>query len=452
MISSTISNRISDDHGRSRAQHLRPGARKDHRKALRAQKKSGNSTPSSNALKRGSRPKQDLKDNVGDHRTLLKQVSRRSERPKSILKNKENGVDSLLKDKGQASFSNSHTRLAKVPRESRSQLLVDNAEIAALEKALGVKVDGVLPKAFADDGLDFLLEGLHGSSAKNEQPTAKRKYSADAEWLHNKRQKATHLGSSAERAREVFIHRSSSDDDSSNSELFEEDELSLDDEDSESIDSTNKRLTLPQPHTPAAKENPYKPPAVFSREQSTPKYIPPTLRAEGPSTFEDLTRLRRQLQGLLNRLSEANLLSILRDLEKIYRFNPRQHVSSILLDLLIGLLCDPTSLHDTFIILHAGFIAAIYKVIGTDFGAQVIQRIDNAFVEFYDSERKGKSDGRRLANLVSLLAQLYTFQVISSNLIYDFIRLFLEDITETSAELVLKIMRSKPITSIFLDI
>lgn len=404
--------------------------------------------PKPDLLGRGSGLKRGFKHSVEDHRIPHEQVSG----PKSILKNKRSGVDSVLEHKAHKLPSGSSTRPAKAPRESRSQLSTDDAEIAALEKALGVKGDGALPKPFADDGLDLLLEGLDDSSVKNELSKPKRKYSEDVQWLLKKRQKATHRSSSDEstRAAAVHIHSSDDDDESTDDELSEEDELSLGDEGSDSIDSSNESLTLPQPHVPKARENPYRPPVVSSRDQATPKYIPPSLRADDPSTSEDLTRLRRQLQGLLNRLSEANLLSILREVEEVYRCNPRQHVSSILLDLLIGLLCDPTSLQDTFIILHAGFIAAIYKVIGTDFGAQVIQRIDSAFVEFYDSEREEGGNGRRSANLVSLLAQLYTFQVISSNLIYDFIRLFLKDVTERSAELVLKIMRSKYLTLTFL--
>lgn len=325
----------------------------------------------------------------------------------------------------------------------RAQLSTDDAEIAALEKALGVKEAGVLPKSFADDGLDLLLEGLDGSSVGDYPPTAKRKQSGDEEWLRSKRQKAVHPDSSLHSAWDESIPGSDLGSESASIDMSEDDELILGDDESGSLDSSSERSLLPKPHAPKVRENPYRPPAVLSRDPVNPTYIPPSLRAADLSVSDDLTRLRRQLQGLLNRLSEANLLSVLRDVEQIYRCNPRQHVSSTILDLLMGLLSDPTSLQDTFIILHAGFIAAIYKVIGTDFGAQAIQKIDDAFVEYYDSERKEGSNGRRSANLVSLLAQLYTFQVISSNLIYDFIRLFLEDVTETSAELVLKIMRSK---------
>lgn len=452
LVSSAISNHLLGDNGRSRAGSLRPGARKDRRKALRAQKRSGKLTATSNALKRGSESNLTPKDIIEDNGTPHNEVSGRPEMPKPRLKNKSNGVDSSVGHAKQKSVLNSGPRLAKPAREPRSQLSADDAEIAALERALGVKEDGTLPKTFADDGLDLLLEGLDGPPVKNDQLSSKRKHSGDVEWLQKKRQKATHLGSSARRAREVLTPRNSSDDDSSSHESFEGDKFSDGDDDSESIVSSNNNSSiLLEPHVPKPRENPYKPPVVSSKEQSTSKYVPPSLRAEGSSTSEDLTRLRRQLQGLLNRLSEANLLSILRDVENVYRANPRQHVSSILLDLLIGLLCDPTSLQDTFIILHAGFIAALYKVIGTDFGAQMIQRIDNAFSEYYEPERNEESNVRRSANLVSLLAQLYTFQVISSNLIYDFIRLFLEDITETSAELVLKIMRSKSIKLNFLE-
>jgi nucleolar MIF4G domain-containing protein 1 len=318
-----------------------------------------------------------------------------------------------------------------------------------LEKALGVKGDGVLPKSFVDDGLDLLLEDLEDSPVKSDALRSKRKYPGDEEWLHKKRQKATCPGPSANGAWEGFSSEGSTDG-STNSDSSDEGQLMDGDDESESVDPSTERSSFPKSHALKVKENPYKPPVVFSTDQNPPKYIPPSLRAKDPSDSEDLTRLRRQLQGLINRLSEANLVSILREIESLYRSNPRQHVSSILLDLLIGLLCDKTSLQDTFIILHAGFIAAIYKVIGTDFGAQAIQKIDNAFLEYYESEKEDGSNGRRSANLVSLLAQLYNFQVISCNLIYDFIRLFLEEITETSAELVLKLMRSKYITWCFL--
>lgn len=59
------------------------------------------------------------------------------------------------------------------------------------------------------------------------------------------------------------------------------------------------------------------------------RYIPPHLRNRQPETetaeeSEAQIKLKRQLKGLLNRLSEQNISSILDGIEEIYR-NQRRH-------------------------------------------------------------------------------------------------------------------------------
>jgi nucleolar MIF4G domain-containing protein 1 len=107
----------------------------------------------------------------------------------------------------------------------------------------------------------------------------------------------------------------------------------------------------------------------------------------------------------------------------------------------MGLICERSVLQDTFLVLHAGFIAALYKIMGMDFGAEIVQRV----VETLDAEGdEGRGfEGKEGMNLVSLLAQLYNFHVIGSPLIFDYIRLFLAEITESNTELLLKVIRSK---------
>jgi len=114
-------------------------------------------------------------------------------------------------------------------------------------------------------------------------------------------------------------------------------------------------------------------------------------------------------------------------------------MNTTLVDLLIGLLSDPTLLFDTFLILHAGFIAAIYKVIGTDFGAQMVERIVSEFDRNYLENKSG--EGKQATNLMSLVAQLYIFQVIGANLVFDYIKLFLNELSEINTELLLRIVK-----------
>jgi nucleolar MIF4G domain-containing protein 1 len=158
--------------------------------------------------------------------------------------------------------------------------------------------------------------------------------------------------------------------------------------------------------------------------------------------------LRRQARGLLNKLSESNLISILSEVEKLYREYPRQSVTSTLSSLLLGLVCDRSSLQDSFIILHAGFIAAIYKIIGMDFGADIIQKLVEAFDQSGDGQ--GAFEGKESINLMSLLSQLYNFHVIGNTLIFDYIRLFLSEISEVNTEFLLKIIKSASLLLKFL--
>ena len=358
---------------------------------------------------------------------------------KSILKNvklepPQPKTEQILQDE----------QVPQVPRSVRNKLAADDAEIEALERALRIRGKRSLPKAFEDDGLDDLLDGLDGKSVGYEVKTRKRKLSLEDEWLENKRKKA--------RGGTVTIAEASDDEDvisvddgSEVDSALDNIQITSDEDGSESNDfnGLNSIPTAPTTSTIRVRENPYVAPVLLTDSMPTTKYRPPSLRASNPSDQEGLRQLRRQIQGLLNRLSEANILGVLSDVEKIYQDKPRHDVSSTLIELLITLLSDPTVLQDTFIILHAGFMAGVYKIIGTDFGAQVVQRIVEEFDGIFVTRTDGDMNGKKLTNLISLLSELYNFQVIGSGLIYDYIRIFLENLSELNVELLLKVIRSK---------
>ena len=331
---------------------------------------------------------------------------------------------------------NGTTRKLSLPIGAKARLAADDAEIEALEKRLGVRDRTKLPKSFEEDGLGDLLEGLNDESSSLAPASTKRKRTEEEEWLRKKRRKA-------ENDTGPFIYKDSEgfEDEASDLSMLSDDESQSnqgsDDSDGDDEESTFRSIR----NAPKVRENPYVAP-ISSISTTSEKYIPPSRRIVNEADAQATRQLRRQMQGLLNRLSEANLLSNVATIEKIYQSSPRQHVSSALIELLMERLCDSTSLQDTFMILHSGFIAAMYKLIGIDFGAQIVQRI----VEDYDSIRAetvnaGDSSGK-LVNLISLLASLYNFHLIGEGLMYDFIRLFLADLTELNTELLLKVIRS----------
>ena len=363
--------------------------------------------------------------------------------------------------KAQPSLSLTQAAPQKVARHVKENLAKEDAEIAALEKALGAKDKSKLPRAFEEDGLGDLLEGLDDDHGGLRARSGKRELSDGEVWLKAKRRKlqgnAGEVGFSghAEAIRQEdevveieSFHEAGADEEEnqflsdahSGSESF--DGLSEEDDGSDESPRGHRSSAEPDKVTKTPRENPYVAPTTASAQVSSGKYVLPSLRQQRSTEGENMSRLRKQIQGLLNRLSEANMLSIVGDVDKLYQNNPRQHVSGTIVEVLLGLLSDPTSLQDTFIILHAGFIAALHKTVGNDFGARVVQRIGEELFQHYEAHLDGNTNDKRLVNLTSLLAELYTFQVIGSVLMYDLIRLFLARLSEMNTELLLKIIRN----------
>ncbi|KAK4497647.1 hypothetical protein PRZ48_010300 [Zasmidium cellare] len=324
-----------------------------------------------------------------------------------------------------------------VSRAVKAKLEDDDDEIAALEKKLGLKKKK--SKKTGDDELDWLVYGSDGE----DENTSKRKRPEDDEWLRNKRRKSgpskhpTQEESSS--ASEEDFHE---DEDGSLDEDFEnpfsEDEISEDEDGFESFDNEDEDDQMEAEPVPVRqKENPYV--APVPQNQQPAKYIPPSLRQSSGTDDEALKQLRRQIQGQLNRLSEANILSILQAIQEFYTKNARQHVTSTLIDLLTNLVCDPSVLNDTFLVLHAGFAAALYRTVGIDFGAQLLESV----VRMFDTHYTTASEGKQALNLIAFLSNLYAFQVVGSEIMFDYIRMLLDkdNFSETSTELLLRIIR-----------
>ncbi|KAL9603707.1 MAG: hypothetical protein Q9219_001026 [cf. Caloplaca sp. 3 TL-2023] len=431
----------------NRTNNARPGSRKELRKAARIEKRIENPTRRvasvEGCVERDLPTTARLKSSQENARILenRRKTKHISSKPKAEARRPQRTSDSEDADEASGSAS-------PIPREDsrgfRAKLEADDAEIAALEKALGVKGKKTLPKSFNTDGLDVLLDGLEDNLSVESHK--KRKRDEGELWLEAKRQKARkgnrQLGLTA------AAHSSEDEENADLSEkpcyakgelensTFSFDSLSDDgdgskdsDESTSSAESAKKRI----------RENPYRAPVTAT--VPAPKYIPPSLRNQVTEETGDVLRLRRQLQGLINRLSDSNLISILSDVEVLYRNSARHQVSTLLTDLLLGLLCDPAVLQDTFVILHAGFITALYKTVGSDFGAQVVQRMDEEFHRLYEIAPDQAQKGKNLTNLISLASYLYTFQMVGSNLMYDYIKLFIKDFSEDTAELLLKCVR-----------
>ncbi|KAL0954941.1 hypothetical protein HGRIS_003874 [Hohenbuehelia grisea] len=202
----------------------------------------------------------------------------------------------------------------------------------------------------------------------------------------------------------------------------------------------------------------HQPEPAPANSQPATKYIPPHLRkAQKDAPSEDQIKLTKQLKGLLNRMSEQNLGTILDSIEEIYRNNRRNDVTSTLTDLIITGIASHSSLLDSFVVLHATLVAALHKIVGIEFAAFFVQNVISLYEQHnskwteqsaaasqsQNNEDAEAKDGKECQNLIVLVSELYNFQVISCILVYDLIRSLLRnEITELNVELLLKLARN----------
>ncbi|KAF9118783.1 suppressor of glycerol defect [Mortierella sp. 14UC] len=199
------------------------------------------------------------------------------------------------------------------------------------------------------------------------------------------------------------------------------------------------------------------------------KYLPPHLRAAtaaaaeatgGASALakaiprqntEELLRLRRQLQGLLNKLSESNIEAILMDIEALYRKYPRADVSETITDMILSAISSKANLLDSFVILYATVVASLYRLVGIEFAAHFIQTLVEQFDEHHALASSTKSTEmtdetlnavKQCTNLIVLVSELYNMHVVACVLVYELIRWFMTELSELNVELVVKIVRT----------
>lgn len=311
----------------------------------------------------------------------------------------------------------------------REKLAQDDKEIEEFEKKLRIKKGASsLPKSFKDDGLDEILGDVESDSETMQaDDTSKRKREFD-DWLASKRRKAMPEAASASLG-DLGESDGSEDEDAFD---FSDDEFEDLDEQEDGSRQTKTKV----------KENPYVAPATGA---VVGKYVPPSLRKAANSDSETKMRLQKQIQGLVNRLTEANILGIVKSIEELYQNNARGDVTEILTNTILAQMYKSSSVPDQFLVLIGGFSAAVYKVIGSSFGSHLIQQVVVNFGEYYKhASQEGVSFSeipKESSNILGFLTQLYLFEVVSCKIMFDYMERFLADLSELNVELLLRICR-----------
>ncbi|KXT02086.1 hypothetical protein AC578_6692 [Pseudocercospora eumusae] len=411
-------------------------ARKDRRKQERTQKKQARAEP------RNRNATRTREDQAGPAVTTVSRAptskvvppqpvrKQRAQEPVPEESKGENEIDEVSEDSDDVDDGeDDYSRAPVVSKAVMAKLDEDDDEIARLEKKLGIKKGR---KKVGDDELDWLVGGGDSSDEDGTMPSKRKRVAPeDDDWLKQKRLKASKPAMQIQKVEKAEVD-GVDDEDEGLVNPFSEDEISEGDFEGFNEDGEDDEdEAMAEAPVRKRRENPYIAPVA----SSAAKYVPPSLRRATNSDEETHKHLRRQIQGSLNRLSETNIISILAAIQEIYAKNARQHCTTVLVQLLHERVADPSDPGDNALILFAGFATALYRVIGTDFAAQLLESLVNEFDRTQDAE------GKQTLNILSFLSDLYVLQTIGCEIIFEYIKLLLGDFTEANTVLLLRIVR-----------
>uniref|UniRef100_A0A3Q1HKF9 Nucleolar MIF4G domain-containing protein 1 n=1 Tax=Anabas testudineus TaxID=64144 RepID=A0A3Q1HKF9_ANATE len=358
-------------------------------------------------------------------------------------------------------------------QESRQMALMEaneqeDREIKKLERCLGLnkrKNKKSLPQSFVADGLDYILGVLDsGSSATgiydddDDMDVAKENFEKlDEDDLRSDEDEEPEdevagedsdedMGSlddenegDEEEEEEEDEEEEDEDDDEEveedddvEEEADEEEEMEDEVDDSEAADSDSENEGEEESDTPHTKTS-------ESVSSGAGKYVPPHLRNIGDNKRKaELEKLKRNVKGLVNRLSEPNMGSISSQLEELYMSYSRKDMNDTLTEVLLTACVTPTLMPDRLLMEHILLVSILHHAVGLEVGAHFLETVVQQFDELY----KNPSEGKECDNLVAIVAHLYNFQVVHSVLIFDILKRLVGTFSERDIELVLFVLRN----------
>ncbi|NWS66872.1 NOM1 protein, partial [Crotophaga sulcirostris] len=171
-------------------------------------------------------------------------------------------------------------------------------------------------------------------------------------------------------------------------------------------------------------------------------YVPPQVRKAqeilDDKKREELGRLKKMVNGLINRLSEPNLSSISGQMEELYMANSRKDMNETLTDILMNACVTPVAMPARLLMEHVLLVSILHHNVGIEVGAHFLEVV----VKKFDEVCKSDAEGKECENMLALIAHLYNFHVVHCLLIFDILKKLVSIFTEKEIELILFLLKN----------
>ncbi|XP_057679777.1 nucleolar MIF4G domain-containing protein 1 [Corythoichthys intestinalis] len=439
---------------RSVKRKSRKEMRKEKRKLKKARMKShyqgkqtnnlaiGGDTQTVTALKQKNKMSKTNAKQPENQKIAQKKTSKLQElKKKKLLEvNKQDDIQKVPKTNDKSKVAPNKTNKLQ---ESRKKALLEaneqeDREIKKLERYLKLnkrKNKKSLPQSFVADGLDYILGALDADTlatgmydSDDNMDVAKDNFEQLNE--DNSDQDEEDLMSEGEDVNDEGEEEGEEDADVEEDADEEEDPS----EEEDAVDEELEDKTDNDEEAEEASES-----SSINAPSATGKYVPPQMRdAGGDQRKAELEKLKKNVKGLVNRLSEPNMSSISSQLEALYMSHSRKDMNETLTEVLLAACVTPALMPDRLLMEHILLVSILHHAVGLEVGAHFLETV----VRQFDDTYKQPSEGKECDNLVAIVAHLYNFQVVHSLLIFDILQRLVAAFTEKDIELVLFVLRN----------
>jgi nucleolar MIF4G domain-containing protein 1 len=185
-------------------------------------------------------------------------------------------------------------------------------------------------------------------------------------------------------------------------------------------------------------------------KENTNIYVPPHLRKamknveleDDPKRREKLLNLKRQINGLVNRLAETNLHRISIDIENVYNCNARNDTNTVLAEIIMNSLVLNVLAKERLVLEHTLLIAVLHANLGSEIGAFFLQVLAEKFDQMFKNIDSMANENKQIDNVIFIICHLYTYKLFKSNIIYEILEKLCERLSEKRIECVLLVLKS----------
>ncbi|XP_019598073.2 nucleolar MIF4G domain-containing protein 1 isoform X2 [Rhinolophus sinicus] len=328
----------------------------------------------------------------------------------------------------------------------------EDREIRKLERCLGLnkrrrKDDASsVPPSFARDGLDYILgalgsgdsSGLYESSSEQEEdatqtlPESDLESDTEDEWgeeegVEEKDEPQVDAGAQSEEEEEEAVQEEKRETQEAEGRVREKRE--------------GKRVHFAEDEERSKNSSEVVGAAPQSLCENGDRYIPPHVRRAEETVNaqkrEERERLKKHVQGLINRLSEPNMASISAQLEELYMAHSRKDMNDTLTGVLMSACAPAVAVPSRLVMEHMLLVSILHRTVGIEVGAHFLEAVVRRFDDVYQNG----SEGKECDNLFTIVAHLYNFHVVQSLLIFDVLKKLTGTFTEKDIELILLMLK-----------